>query len=82
MDEKFVWMARGFGGRPLMLFPEKNLTAIFTGWEILKHTAPTKDLIRISRSLPAMHSSVCAQSNNKNPRSVSGSKDFREKRHP
>jgi CubicO group peptidase (beta-lactamase class C family) len=52
-----VWMARGFGGQELMVFPEENLIAVFTGWEILKDSAQTKDLI--DRLLPAVRQTVC-----------------------
>ena len=31
-----VWMARGFGGQRLMVFPEEDMIAVFTGWEIFK----------------------------------------------
>jgi CubicO group peptidase (beta-lactamase class C family) len=54
---KFVWMARGFGGQRLMVFPEENLIAVFTGWEILKDPAPTKDLV--DRLQPAVKQSAC-----------------------
>jgi CubicO group peptidase (beta-lactamase class C family) len=54
---KFAWMARGFGGQRLMVFPEENLIAVFTGWEILKDPAPTKDLI--DRFLPAVKQTAC-----------------------
>ena len=54
---KFVWMARGFGGQRLMVFPEENLIAVFTGWEILKDAAPTKDLV--DRLLPAVKQTAC-----------------------
>jgi len=56
-NEKFVWMARGFGGQRLMVFPEENLIAVFTGWEILKDPAPTKDLV--DRLLPAVKQTAC-----------------------
>jgi CubicO group peptidase (beta-lactamase class C family) len=56
---KFVWMARGFGGQRLMVFPEENLIAVFTGWEILKDPAPTKDLV--DRLLPAVKQTACAE---------------------
>jgi len=42
---KSVWMARGFGGQELMVFPEEQLIAVFTGWEIIKDSAATKDLV-------------------------------------
>ncbi len=32
----YVWMAMGLGGQLLMVFPEENLIAVLTGWEILK----------------------------------------------
>lgn len=58
LNGKFVWMARGFGGQELMVFPDENLIVVFTGWEILKDPAPTKDLI--DRLLPAMKQTACA----------------------
>ena len=54
---KFVWMAQGFGGQRLMVFPEENLIAVFTGWEILQDPAPTKDLV--NRLLPAVKQYAC-----------------------
>jgi CubicO group peptidase (beta-lactamase class C family) len=57
LNGKFVWMARGFGGQRLMVFPEENLIAAFTGWEILKDPAPTKELI--DRLLPSMKQAAC-----------------------
>jgi CubicO group peptidase (beta-lactamase class C family) len=54
---KFVWMARGFGGQELMVFPEENLIAVFTGWEIIKDSASTKDLV--DRLLPAVKQAAC-----------------------
>jgi CubicO group peptidase (beta-lactamase class C family) len=54
---KFVWMAQGFGGQRLMVFPEEKLIAVFTGWEILKDPAPTKDLVE--RLLPAVKQGAC-----------------------
>jgi len=38
-------MARGFGGQELMAFPDEHLIAVFTGWEIIKDSARTKDLV-------------------------------------
>jgi len=51
----FVWMARGFGGQRLMVFPEEQMIAVFTGWEILKDEAKDRDLV--NRLLPAVRSS-------------------------
>jgi CubicO group peptidase (beta-lactamase class C family) len=59
LNGKFVWMARGFGGQRLMVFPAENLIAVFTGWEILKDPASTKDLI--DRLLPAVKQTACTQ---------------------
>lgn len=57
MEGRFVWMARGFGGQRLMVFPQENLIVVFTGWEILKDAAPTKDLV--DRLLPAIKQTAC-----------------------
>ena len=54
----FVWMARGFGGQRLMVFPEEDLIAVFTGWEILKDPAGDRDLV--NRILPAVRAQTCA----------------------
>jgi CubicO group peptidase (beta-lactamase class C family) len=53
----FVWMARGFGGQRLMVFPEEQLIAVFTGWEILKDEAKDRDLV--NRILPAVRTQDC-----------------------
>ena len=57
MNGKYAWMARGFGGQWLMVFPDKSLIVVFTGWEILKDPAPTKDLVE--RLLPAIKQETC-----------------------
>jgi CubicO group peptidase (beta-lactamase class C family) len=54
----FVWMARGFGGQLLMVFPGQNLIAVFTGWEILKDDAPPDALV--DRLLSAVKRPACA----------------------
>ena len=59
LSGKSVWMARGFGGQRLMVFPEQNLITVFTGWEILKDPAPAKDLI--DRLLPAVKQTACTE---------------------
>jgi CubicO group peptidase (beta-lactamase class C family) len=59
LNGKFVWMARGFGGQELMVFPDEKLVVVLTGWEILKDEAATKDLIE--RLLPAVKQSSCGQ---------------------
>ena len=55
----YIWMARGFGGQRLMVFPEENLIVVFTGWEILKEEAKDRDLI--NRILPAVRTQSCTR---------------------
>jgi CubicO group peptidase (beta-lactamase class C family) len=57
-DGKYVWMARGFGGQRLMVFPDKNLIAVFTGWTILKD--PPSDGAFVSKILPAVQRASCS----------------------
>jgi CubicO group peptidase (beta-lactamase class C family) len=57
---QYVWMGRGFGGQRLMVFPEKDLIAVFTGWEILHDPAASQDLF--SRILPAVSPQSCPAS--------------------
>ena len=54
---KFVWLAWGFGGQKLMVFPEEKLILVFTGWEILKDDAAPRDLV--NRLLPAVKPFAC-----------------------
>jgi hypothetical protein len=56
----YVWMAQGFGGQRLMVFPEEELIAVFTGWEILKDTPDSGDLV--GRILPAVRVVRCESS--------------------
>lgn len=58
LNGSFVWMARGFGGQRLMVFPQENLIGVFTGWEIFKDPAPTKELV--GRLLTAVERPACA----------------------
>ena len=57
LDGRIVWMARGFGGQKLMVFPQENLIGVFTGWEILKDPAPTKEFV--DRLLAAVEQPAC-----------------------
>jgi hypothetical protein len=54
----YVWMARGFGGQILMVYPEEDLIVVFTGWNILKDEAGSKELV--NRILPAVRAQTCA----------------------
>lgn len=55
----YVWTALGFGGQRLMVFPDEELIAVFTGWEILKDDAPNRDLV--DRILPAIRTPGCSR---------------------
>lgn len=54
---QFVWMGIGFGGQRLMVFPEEQLIAIFTGWDILQD--PAFDAELANRLLPAVIATKC-----------------------
>jgi CubicO group peptidase (beta-lactamase class C family) len=54
----YIWMARGFGGQQLIVFPEENLIAVFTGWEILKEEG-SGDLKILSQLLSAVRAPSC-----------------------
>ena len=56
---EYVWMAIGFGGQRLMVFPKEHLIATFTGWNILQEAAPAGDLV--NRLLPAISMAKCPQ---------------------
>jgi len=53
----FVWMGIGFGGQRLMVFPEEQLIAVFTAWDILKD--PPFDAKLAERLLPAVLMKSC-----------------------
>ena len=57
---QYIWMARGFGGQRLMVFPQEGLIVTFTGWEIVRDSAPTRDLVE--RLLPAIGAAKCSAS--------------------
>jgi len=59
-SQHFVWMAWGFGGQHLMVFPEEQLIVVFTGWQIIGDEAPIPSLI--ARILPAVQSQACGES--------------------
>jgi len=53
----FVWMGRGFGGQRLMIFPEEEMIAVFTGWKILGDEPPNRDFAE--RILEATRPHAC-----------------------
>jgi CubicO group peptidase (beta-lactamase class C family) len=54
---EYVWMARGFGGQDLMVFPNEGLIVTVTMWDILP-TSTGKELAP-SDFLPAVKTSTC-----------------------
>ena len=54
----YVWMARGFGGQRLMVFPEEEMIVVFTGWDILND--PSRDRELVNRILPAVRTKACS----------------------
>jgi CubicO group peptidase (beta-lactamase class C family) len=56
-SQDYVWMARGFGGQELMVFPKEQLIAVFTGWDILGTTDPEHDFV--TRVLTAVKLKEC-----------------------
>jgi CubicO group peptidase (beta-lactamase class C family) len=57
--DQFVWMGLGFGGQRLMVFPEEQMIATFTGWDILKE--PIVDAELAKRLIPAVIAANCAE---------------------
>ena len=53
----FVWLGIGFGGQRLMVFPEEQLIATFTGWDILQDPAVDAELAK--RLMPAVVAARC-----------------------
>ena len=53
----YVWMARGFGGQRMMVFPEEGIIVTFTGWDIIGDPPADKELL--ARLLPALKSKTC-----------------------
>jgi CubicO group peptidase (beta-lactamase class C family) len=53
----YVWMARGFGGQELMVFPKEELIVVFTGWDILGTTDPEHEFV--TRVLEAVKAKEC-----------------------
>jgi CubicO group peptidase (beta-lactamase class C family) len=56
---QFVWMGIGFGGQRLMVFPDEQLIATFTGWDILEDPAVDAELV--NRLVPAILSTRCPE---------------------
>lgn len=51
-SDELVWMARGFGGQNLIVFPREGVIATFTGWDILGATDPEHEFVtRVQSSI-------------------------------
>ena len=44
-SHSYVWMGRGFGGQRVMVFPEEEMIAVFTGWKIIDDEPPNKGFV-------------------------------------
>jgi len=60
--EELVWMARGFGGQNLIVYPREELMATFTGWDILGSTDPEHEFV--ARVLSSVRGKSCGASTN------------------
>jgi len=56
---QLVWMARGFGGQNLIVYPEEQLIVVFTAWDILGTTDPEHEYV--SRMLTAVRAKSCGE---------------------
>jgi CubicO group peptidase (beta-lactamase class C family) len=55
---EYVWMARGFGGNDLMVFPKEGLIVTFTAWDILSTSTGTEP--SPSDFLPLVKTKTCS----------------------
>ncbi len=55
---EYVWMARGFGGQNLQVFPNEGLIVTFTGWDILPSSTGKEPIP--SDFLPLVKTKTCA----------------------
>lgn len=56
-DHKLAWLARGFGGQRLMVFPTEQLIVSTTAWHILEDASIEFDIVK--DVLPAVHPFAC-----------------------
>jgi len=56
-EHGLAWLARGFGGQRLIVFPEEHLIVSSTAWHILEDYSIEKDIIK--DLLPAVHPLSC-----------------------
>jgi CubicO group peptidase (beta-lactamase class C family) len=55
---EYIWMARGFGGQNLQVFPKEGLIVTFTAWDILPNSTGKEPVP--SDFLPAVKAKPCA----------------------
>jgi len=59
-----VWMGLGIGGQRLFVFPDTQLIATLTGWDILKAPTLQAELDLVNRLLPAVRVGTCQADSN------------------
>ena len=52
----YIWMASGWGGQTLLVFPPENLVVVFTGWDLPNEADMT---LLLPRLLPAVRAAAC-----------------------
>ena len=57
LSGKFAWLGFGWGNQMLMVSPQQNLIAVFTGWELQNEEANAELLT--NRLLPAVKAAAC-----------------------
>jgi CubicO group peptidase (beta-lactamase class C family) len=58
LNGQYAWMATGFGGQELMVFPRQELIVVFTGWDVLN--GGTDVNLLVPRLLPAVKAAACS----------------------
>jgi CubicO group peptidase (beta-lactamase class C family) len=56
---KMAWVARGFGGQRLIVFPDEQLIVTSTAWHILDDTSIEFDVVK--QLLPGVHAHRCSR---------------------
>ena len=62
LNGEYAWMATGFGGQELMVFPRQNLIVVFTGWDVLN--GGTDINLLLPRLLPIVKTAACSTGRN------------------
>jgi CubicO group peptidase (beta-lactamase class C family) len=58
-SKEYVWMGLGFGGQRLMVFPEEEMIAVVTGWDILGEGDYGKEIV--TRLVGAVQTKNCGE---------------------